>query len=71
MHSFTFDEQMIIHALEANGWRNVWDIYWIGADRQEDWGGLTMEDAFLTLLKEKSLLQREAAATLGPAEKRD
>ncbi len=54
MH-FTFDEAMIIHALEMNGWRNVWDIYWIN-DSTPGWGGLTTEDAFFALLREKNLL---------------
>lgn len=65
MH-FTFDEAMIIHALEANGWRNVWDIYWI-SDATPGWGGLTTEDAFAVLLREKNLLQAAARPGDQPA----
>ncbi len=60
MH-FTFDEAMMATALEANGWRNVWDIYWV-RDAGPEWGGLTTDDAFLTLLQERNLLPRRNAA---------
>jgi hypothetical protein len=57
MAGFNFDEQMIADALEANGWVNVWDIYWMNRD-DPGWGALTMEDAFRTLLDSKKLLPR-------------
>lgn len=64
--TFTFDEDMIIQALEANGWRNVWDIYWV-QDRGAGFCGLTTEDAFIALLREKTLLPSRRA----PSEKED
>ncbi len=60
MH-FTFDEAMMATALEANGWRNVWDIYWLRDDCPE-WGGLTTDDAFLTLLQERNLVPQRTEA---------
>ncbi len=53
--TFIFDEDMIVRALEANGWRNVWDIYWIH-DEAPGFCGLTTEDAFIVLLRDKNLL---------------
>lgn len=59
MVEFTFDEEMIAHALEANGWRNVWDIYWVKTgDGRPAGDTLTTEDAFEFLLREKNLLRR-------------
>ncbi len=53
--TFTFDEEMMVHALEANGWRNVWDIYWV-LDEPSGFCSLTTEDAFIALLRGKNLL---------------
>lgn len=57
MAGFEFDEQTMVDALEANGWVNVWDIYWVHRD-EPGWGALTMEDAFQTLLDGRKLLPR-------------
>lgn len=53
--TITFDEDTIIRALEANGWRNVWDIYWV-KDDAPGWGALTTDDAFMILLRDSRLL---------------
>jgi hypothetical protein len=63
---FVFDEAMIVRALEANGWRNVWDIYWVN-DAAPAWGGLIAEEAFAVLLREKNLLQPAASPGHQPA----
>lgn len=59
--AFVFTESMMIDALEANGWFNAWDIYWMRAEeRGAGWGGLSLTDAFESLLAEKNLLPRAA-----------
>lgn len=63
MPEFTFDETMILRALEANAWRNVWDIYWIDAGDAAPPRVLTTEDAFRALLKDKNLLPASNGAT--------
>ncbi|WP_363348781.1 hypothetical protein [Methylocystis echinoides] len=57
--TFMFHEDMMTDALEANGWLNVWDIYWV--QDAGGWIGLTTEDAFVVLLREKNLLPPRAS----------
>jgi hypothetical protein len=65
MAGFTFDEQMIVDALEANGWSNAWDIYWINPSAP-GWGALTADDAFQVLLGEERLLPRSNSPPASP-----
>jgi hypothetical protein len=60
MAGFNFDEQMMADALEANGWVNVWDIYWTQRD-EPGWGALALDEAFQTLLDKKNLLPKRDA----------
>lgn len=65
---FVFTPEMMSDALEANGWFNAWDIYWTrDKDHGDDWGGLTLRDAFEVLLREKGMLPAAMARLGGPA----
>jgi hypothetical protein len=62
-----FTEAMMIRALEANGWFDAWDIYWTRAKEfGDDWGGLTLRDAFEVLLREKNILPPAAKPGVSP-----
>ncbi len=56
--SFSFDREMMKLALSANGWYEIHtDNYWVNDTiSNKDWGGVPVEEAFKSLLKEKNLL---------------
>lgn len=58
MTAFQFDNEMIQKALKANGWYNHWhpDNWVHESDRNPDWNGTNMKDAFERLLRSKNLI---------------
>ena len=53
---YTFTEQDIIDALEANGWYVSWGNEWVHEKwTRTDQGGLTMKEAFERLLRSANL----------------
>lgn len=55
--SFTFTPKMIEAALEANGWRALWNHdNWVHeSSKNPDWGGCSADEAFRQLLRSKNL----------------
>jgi len=61
MMNFTFDEEMIDTALEANGWFAHWHPdNWVHTnDTNKDWSGMSKKKAFENMLSAKNLIPRD------------
>ena len=57
---FTFDEEMIHNALEANGWNDLWhpDNWVHSSNTNPDRSGVTKKQAFQELLYRNNLIPR-------------
>ena len=55
---FVFTEDMMIQALEANGWNTLWhEDNWVHKNMTDpDHGGVGIEDAFKILLRKCNLI---------------
>lgn len=54
---FQFTEEDMVNALRANGWENGWaGDDWVGPFMNADKGGLTLQEAFHSLLYNKNLV---------------
>ena len=55
---FTFDEEMIVRALRANGWNDLWhpDNWVHESASNPDWAGVSKKQAFEILLKKLNLI---------------
>ena len=58
---FIFTQEMMEIALEANGWRKLWsETNWVSPDcPNPDWGGVSLESAFNTLLVNANLISKK------------
>jgi len=54
---FCFTQEMMVTALEANGWSTGWaGNDWVSPFMNADRGGLTLQEAFESMLYNKNLI---------------
>lgn len=59
---FSFTEDMMVIALKANGWGYGWaGNDWVSPSMNADRGGLTLKDAFESLLFSSNLIPKDVS----------